>query len=284
MFFLLLRILLAPLAVLIGTVAQRRFGHAISGLIVGLPLASLPLLWLVALQHGTAFTSSMTGALLVGSIAEAVVLWLYARLTMHVSPLFSLAGTLAAFALIAGVVNFLKLSVILAAIITSIGFALALRLWPSNAKDTSARSGHSRLWLRLVLSAVFTLVIVSLAGRLGPVVSGLVDALPAMSLMMAFMTHQDHGAHASSTFLRGVTRGSFSYVVAMLVLAETLRYGNLVLAFALAMLAALAVQTCVQALDSMPRVKRALSFFPRTRVLDSSTVGGARDVACSYAD
>ena len=156
MFFLLLRILLAPLAVLIGTVAQRRFGHAISGLIVGLPLASLPLLWLVALQHGTAFTSSMTGALLVGSIAEAVVLWLYARLTMHVSPLFSLAGTLAAFALIAGVVNFLKLSVILAAIITSIGFALALRLWPSNAKDTSARSGHSRLWLRLVLSAVFT--------------------------------------------------------------------------------------------------------------------------------
>src|SRR5271170_1006044 len=232
MFFFLLRILLAPLAVLAGTLAQRRFGHAISGLIIGLPLASLPLLWLVAVQHGTAFASSMTQALLVGSIAEAVVLWLYARLTMHVSPLVALGGTMAAFAFVAGAVNFLKLSAILASLITAAGFALALWLWPSNANDAAPLSGRSRLWLRLVLSAVFTFVMVSLAGRLGPVVSGLVDALPAMSLMMAFMTHQDHGATASSTFLRGVTRGSYSYLVAMFVLAETLRGGNLLAAFA----------------------------------------------------
>jgi hypothetical protein len=280
MFFLLLRILLAPLAVLVGTVAQRRFGHAISGLIVGLPLTSLPLLWLVALQHGTAFASTMTGALLVGSIAEAVVLWLYARLTMHVSPVMALGGTLAAFALVAGAVNFLKLSAVLAAMITAVGFALALRLWPSNAQDTTLQSGRSRLWLRLVLSAVFTLVIVSLAGRLGPVVSGLVDALPAMSLMMAFMTHQEHGANASSTFLRGVTRGSFSYVVAMLVLAETLRSGNVMLAFALAMGAALAVQTGVQALDSLPRLKRAMSFVPRTADIDE-LMNNRSEVVCS---
>jgi hypothetical protein len=255
MFFFLLRILLAPVAVLVGTVAQRRFGHAISGLIVGLPLASLPLLWLVALQHGTAFASSMTSALLVGSIAEAVVLWLYARLTLHVSPLLALGGTLVAFAFVAGAANFLKLSAILAALITAAGFALALWLWPSNGSDTTSPTGRSRLWLRLVLSAVFTLVLVSLAGRLGPVVSGLVDALPAMSLMMAFMTHQDHGANASSTFLRGVTRGSYSYLVAMVVLAETLRGGNLLLAFAWAMGAALAVQAGVQAFDSLPQVK-----------------------------
>jgi hypothetical protein len=281
MFFLLLRILLAPLAVLVGTVTQRRFGHAISGLIVGLPLASLPLLWLVALQHGTAFASTMTGALLVGSIAEAVVLWLYARLTMHVSPVVALGGTLAAFALVAGAVNFLKLSAILAAIITAVGFAIALRLWPSNAKDTTPQSGRSRLWLRLVLSAVFTLVIVSLAGRLGPVVSGLVDALPAMSLMMAFMTHQEHGANASSTFLRGVTRGSFSYVVAMLVLAETLRAGSVMLAFALAMGAALTVQAGVQAVDSLPRLKRALSFVPRAAGVDEVMSASPNEVACS---
>jgi hypothetical protein len=279
MLFLLLRILLAPVAVLVGTVAQRRFGHAISGLIVGLPLTSLPLLWLVALQHGTAFASSMTGALLVGSIAEAVVLWLYARLTMHASPMFALAGTLGAFAIVAGAVNFLKLSAILAAVITAVGFAIALRLWPSNAKNTSTQSGRSRLWLRLVLSAVFTLVIVSLAGRLGPVVSGLVDALPAMSLMMAFMTHQEHGASASSAFLHGVTRGSFSYVVAMLVLAETLRSGNLVLAFTMAMGAALVVQAGVQALDSLPRVKRALTFSPRT-ARDSMLSPNTQEVAC----
>src|ERR1700691_6479907 len=113
MVFFLFRILLAPLAVVAGSLAQRRFGHAVSGLIIGLPLAGLPLLWLVALQHGTAFASSMTSALLVGSIAEAVVLWLYARLTMHLSPTLALGGTLATFALVAGAANFLKLSAIL---------------------------------------------------------------------------------------------------------------------------------------------------------------------------
>jgi hypothetical protein len=280
MFFLLLRVLLAPLAVLIGTMAQRRFGHAISGLIVGLPLTSLPLLWLVALQHGTAFASSMTGALLVGSIAEAVVLWLYARLTTHLSPTLALGGTLVAFALVAGVVNLLKLSIILAALITAVGFAVALRLWPANANDSSPQSGRSRLWLRLSLSAVFTFVIVALAGRLGPVVSGLVDALPAMSLMMAFMTHQDHGAESSSTFLRGVTRGSFSYVVAMLVLAETLRSGSVVLAFVMGMGAALVVQAGVQAIDSLPKVKRLLTYSPRS-ASDEARSDSSPEVFCS---
>jgi hypothetical protein len=223
----------------------------------------------------------MTGALLVGSIAEAVVLWLYARLTMHVTPMFALGGTLAAFAFVAGAVNYLKLSAILAALITAAGFALALWLWPSNAGDTTPPSGRSRLWLRLVLSAIFTLVIVSLAGRLGPVVSGLVDALPAMSLMMAFMTHQDHGANASSTFLRGVTRGSYSYLVAMLVLAETLRGGNLLLAFALAMGAALAVQAGVQAFDSLPSLKRGVALSARDADGDARVSLDIAEAVCS---
>jgi hypothetical protein len=281
MFFLLIRILIAPLGVLVGTLAQRRFGHAISGLVVGLPLTTLPLLWIIALQHGTAFASSMTTSLLVGSIAEAVVLWLYARLALRVSPLYAIGGTVVAFALVASAVNYLKLSALLAALITGLGFAVALRLWPTNATRTLVPSSHSRLWLRLVLSAVFTLVIVSLASRLGPVVSGLVDALPAMSLMMAFMTHQEHGARASSAFLQGVTRGSFSYLVAMLVLAETLRYGNLVLAFALALAAALLVQASVQAYDSMPRVKRALSFFARSNDRDEFSGAAGREAFCS---
>src|SRR5271155_1603248 len=78
MFLLLLRIAIAPLIVVAGTLVQRRFGNAISGLVIGLPLTSLPLLWLVALQHGGAFASSMSGAILVGSTAQVVVIWVYA--------------------------------------------------------------------------------------------------------------------------------------------------------------------------------------------------------------
>src|ERR1700722_6332104 len=163
MLFFLIRVLLAPLAVVAGTLAQRRFGYAVSGLILGLPLTSLPLLWLVALQHGTVFASSMTGALLVGSIAEAMVLWLYARLTIHLSPSLALVGALGAFALAAEAVNLLRLSALLAGLITAVGFAAALRWWPVTDRSNTLEEGRSRLWLRVIMSAVFTVVLVALA-------------------------------------------------------------------------------------------------------------------------
>jgi hypothetical protein len=193
----------------------------------------------------------MTGALLVGSIAEAVVLWLYARLTIHWSPSLALVGALGAFALAAEAANLLRLSALLAGLITAIGFAAALRWWPVTQNDNAAHQERSRLWLRVTMSAVFTIVIVALAGRLGPVLAGLIDARPAMSLMMAFTTHQDHGSGASSRFLHGVTRGSFSYLAAMIVLAELLRTGNLLFAFAAALVAALVVQGSIQTHDTL---------------------------------
>ena len=271
MILLLLKLSLAPLAVVIGTVAQRRFGHAVGGLIVGLPLASLPLLWMVARQYGSSFASAMTGALLVGSIAEVVVLWLYARLTSRLSPWLALGGALSAFALSAGAVDLLKLSAAVAGTLTALGFVVALRLWPASATTTSEVQGRSRLVQRVVLAALFTVVLVALAGHLGPVLAGLIDALPAMSLMMAFTTHQDHGAAASSRFLRGVTRGSFSYVAAMLVLAELLRTGDLLIAFAAALAAALVVQGVLQAFDSLVRV----------RSLGERTVNDSREPVCA---
>ncbi len=251
MLFFLLRVLLVPLAVVVGTMAQRRFGDAVGGLVIGLPLASLPLLWLVALQHGIGFVVSMTSALLVGSVAEAVVLWLYAHFTVRFSPSFALVGALGVFALAAGAVDLLKLSAILAGVITAIGFAVALRWWPATPSVSSAPHGPSRLWLRVVVATLFTMVIASLAGRLGPVLSGLIDALPATSLMMAFLTHQEQGSHASSHFLYGVTRGSFSYLASMIVLAELLRTRDLPLAFGAAMLVALLVQGSFQAYDAL---------------------------------
>ncbi len=250
MLFFLLRVLLVPLAVAVGTLAQRRFGDAVGGLVIALPIASLPLLWLVALQHGTGFASSMTSALLVGSVAEAVVLWIYAHFTVRFSPSAALAGALGVFALAAGAVDVLKLSAILAGVLTAIGFAVALRWWPATARVSSVSHGPSRLWLRIIVATLLTMVIASLAGRLGPVLSGLIDALPATSLMMAFLTHQEQGSPASSHFLYGVTRGSFSYLASMIVLAELLRTRDLPLAFGAAMVVALIVQGSLQAYDT----------------------------------
>jgi uncharacterized membrane protein len=113
--------------------------------------------------------------------------------------------------------------------------------------------------LRVTISAGFTLFLVTLAGRFGAGFSGLLAALPMMSLIMAYVTHQELGANASAQFLHGVTKGSFSYVASMFVLAEVLRSGEIGLAFLLAIAVALVIQLAVQSLDTFPSIRRALN-------------------------
>ena len=73
MVFLVFRIICAPLSVLLGTLAQRRFGHAVGGLIVGLPLLFLPFLWLIGRDYGVNFARSMSASLLIAATAEVAM-------------------------------------------------------------------------------------------------------------------------------------------------------------------------------------------------------------------
>lgn len=258
MLFLILRIIITPLGVLGGTLAQRRLGHTVGGLIIGLPLVGLPLLWLVALQHGTAFTGSMTNALLVGSIPEAAVLWIYARMTTRVSPRRALMSALAVFTVLVSIIGIFRVPALIAGLLTVAGFAVALRWWPALSSEVPTQQGRSRLATRVVLATVFTVILVSLAGRLGSTISGLIDALPATTMMMTFITSQEQGRDASGHFLRGVARGSFSYVVSMIVLAELLRTGNMLLAFSMSLVAAIIMQLALQIYCTYAGVLRTL--------------------------
>jgi len=271
MILLALNVLTAPLVVVMATLVQRRFGHAVSGLMIGLPLTSLPLLWLVALSHGATFASSMSGATLTGTVAQVVVIWVYASLATRLSPNLSMVGALAAFVVTAGATQTLHPSALVAALLAGAGFAIALRWWPHTSTAPVAQ-GRYRLALRVVLSAGFTLAMVTQAGRIGPGLSGLAAALPMMSLIVAFVTHQELGADASSRFLKGVTRGSFAYVVSMLVLTELLQSGQMGLAFLLAIATAIVVQLTVQSVGSRSALKPSL----RTSISSAKAYVGLR--------
>ncbi|MFZ1063335.1 MAG: hypothetical protein WAN30_07685 [Acidimicrobiales bacterium] len=260
MLFLVLRILCAPTAVLVGTVAQRRFGHAVGGLVVGLPLLFLPFLWLIAYDYGVNFARAMTGSLLIATSAEVALMWTFAFLASRFSATCSTVGALAAFVLVAGVLKTVHVSLVVGAVLGVLSLTLALVLWPRTTSRTTRASvvGKARLGLRLVVSTLFTVVLISFAGRLGASLSGIVDAIPLTSLMMAFFTRHESNAESSSLFLRGVTRGSFSYVVAMFVLVETWRTGNELAAFGLSLGAALVVQLAVQSGDSLSSLLHSL--------------------------
>jgi hypothetical protein len=260
MFFLVLRIIIAPLVVVGGTFVQRRFGHVVSGLVIGLPLTSLPLLWLVAIQHGTLFARSMSSASLVGCVAEIVMIWTYATLARRLSPTRTLLASLAVFTLTAGVIDLFTFSALLGGLLAAGGFAIALRFWPTTIDEPVEGSGRYRLTLRAVLAAGFSFLVITMAGRIGPGLSGLAEALPIMSLVIAFITHQEIGAHATSRFLQGVVKGSFSYVASNLVFTELMASGPIWIAILVALGVAGTAQVAVQYLDSWPGFKRVISY------------------------
>lgn len=275
MLLLVLRLVSAPLVILGATMAQRRFGHAVSGLIVGLPLTSLPLLWLVALGHGTPFAGSMSAALLTASSAQAALIWSYARLARHLSPLAATTGSIAVFAVVALLTRALHPSTPVAALLGVVSCVLALRAWPT-LDAAPVVEGRYRIGVRVTLVTLFTLVVVTFAGSMGPQLAGLVAALPALSLVMAIVTHRELGASAASHFLRSVTRGSVAYVISMLVMTELLRAGLLTLAVVGALIGALVVQASLHLGEQWtagPRARRLASRHV------SSPVGELDDVA-----
>ena len=242
MFIVILRLLIAPLIVLGVTLVQRRFGQSVGGLIVGLPLSTLPLLWLVALQHGAGFTSKMATTILAAGAAQVIVIWLYARLASRTSPLRAVVVTVAAFFLVTAPLVTVRLSVVLAGALAIGAFSLAVQFWPRVA-DTPDEGGSYRLWLRMAVAAIVTMVIASSAGVVGPAMAGLLGALPVMSLTIGFMTHRELGAGASTRFLEGVNKGTASYVSSIVVLTVLLRTtDNLLKSFTAAILVAAAVQ------------------------------------------
>jgi hypothetical protein len=199
----------------------------------------------------------MSASLLIAASAEVALMWTFAFLAQKYSASTSMLGALGAFATVATLLRFAHVSVVLGALVAVVGFALALSLWPRSI-PVEHLPGKSRLGLRLVVATVFTVALISLAGRLGASLSGVLDAIPLTTLMMAFFTRRETSAEASSAFLRGVTRGSFSFIAATLVLAEMLRTGDVWGAFVAALVAALIVQFLVQSSGSMTRLARFL--------------------------
>jgi len=63
-----LKLLLVPSLMAAVTLAGRRWGPAVAGVLVGLPLTSAPVVFLLALEHGTAFAAQSAVGVLVGLV------------------------------------------------------------------------------------------------------------------------------------------------------------------------------------------------------------------------
>lgn len=244
MLLLCLKVILSPLLVAAATLAHRRWGPAIGGRLVGLPLTAAPLLILLSVAEGAHFTARMAVSDQAGDVAASTWCLVYALAARRIRPLGAFVVAGAAFAAVAAILGRFHTNVVTATLLASLAIVLALRWWPAARLDERAieEADGSDLLVRMLVAAIFTFGLSEAASSLGAGTAGLIGALPLVSIVLAVATHHRQGSAAVNGFLHGVMAGSFSVISFLAVVAIGLPTLGVLVTFPLAIVAALVSQ------------------------------------------
>ncbi len=236
---LILKLVLVP--VLIGAVslAGRRWGPAVSGWLVGLPLTSAPVALFLALEQGPAFAARAAQGTLMGLVSVAAFCLVYSRLVRRIGWPGSLLGGWTAFFVATFALEQVSVPLALAFAGVTAALLVAMGLLPESPPQASgAEPPPWEIPLRMVAATAMVLAITGAAESLGPQLSGLLTPFPVYATVLAAFTHQFQGPSAAIRLLGGVVAGSFSFAVFFLIVAWSVER-SLAGAFGLAILVAL---------------------------------------------
>jgi hypothetical protein len=245
-----LKLVLTPAVMVGATLAGRRWGGAVSGWLIGLPLTSGPLVFIIALEHGRHFASRTATGSLSGCGAEAAfcVGWLAgSRRSRRVA----LACASAAFAVAAVLVHPLPYVALVPLALASL--LVALRILPPFAPRTEAsvRTPRWDLSTRALVALAIVLVLTAAAPTIGARLTGLLAVYPLYSAVLAVFSPA-----VAIGILRGLLLGLFSFVAFYAVLAPLLAHTSTGVAFSCAIAAALVTQSAT-ARNLRPRASRS---------------------------
>jgi hypothetical protein len=233
--------------VALATLVGRRWGSRAGGLISAFPAVVGPVLLIIAQQRGDLAAAHAASATLLGLVALSGFALAYARFARGTRWPASLAAGWAcaiAAATIAGwSLRGAGLPVALTAAIVSI--ALARTALPRRADQPFLDSpAHPRgeVVVRMVLTAGLIVVLTVASERLGPVVGGMLAALPVLASVLAVFTHRGDGSDAVIGLLGGMLTGMAGFVAFCAAIALLAAPAGTAVAFAVATVSAVAAQ------------------------------------------
>jgi len=241
------KILLAPLCVVAVSLAGRRWGTAVAGVLGGLPVVAGPILLVLALVHGPAFGGEAAAATLLGLCALTTFVVVYGRVSPFLGPAASVVcgwtGFLAAVALL----DQIQPPDLIAFALAGASFAVGLRLLhaPAGEPEPIAELPWWDLPARALASMALVLALTAASGSLGPDLSGLLAPFPIITSVLAAFTHLHGGAGEVKILLRSFLIAFYGFATFCLVLAVSLPSLSTGAAFSLAVLAAVSVQGLV---------------------------------------
>ena len=238
------KVLLSPLCVLAVSLAGRRWGMAVAGILGGLPVVAGPILLVETLLHGRGFGADAAAGTLLGLAALTAFVVVYGRVAVTTGPVRSVLCGWTAFLLGVAVLSLVQPPPALSLIFVAVCFAGGLRLLP--APPTAPLAPVAPPWWDLPARALAALTLVlaltAASGALGPHLSGLLAPFPVITSVLAVFTHAPGGAAQLDLLLRNFLRGFSGFAAFCFALTLALPAATTAAAFGLAAAVALAVQ------------------------------------------
>lgn len=210
---LLFKFAVTPVLVAAMSVAARRFGPTVGGIIIGLPWMTGPVLFFLALEHGNAFLAEAArGALLaipaIGAYAVA-----YTRAARRFSPLSCVVAGTGAFGVAGWLTSGLDIAVGWVALVAIAALLAARILIPPPRRPIAAMTPP--WWdipARMAATALLVGCIAAAANRVGPTLLGIVSSFPVIMTVITTFTHQRWGIDAATAMLRGIMLSLLGFV------------------------------------------------------------------------
>ena len=239
-----LKLILAPIIIGSASLAGRKWGPAVSGWIVGMPLTSGPVILFVALSNGKAFAANAALGVLSGGLSLVAYALVYSWLAVKFRWQVSIAGSLLVFSLSTTLLQNFTFPLWPIFLLVCAALVVGLRFMPKEKmeKENDEKPGPWDIPARIFIGTSFILLLTGVAPYIGSRLTGLLTTIPLYVTILAIFAHRSQGPAAAAHVLRGLLYGMFAFTGFFITLNLLLERVNLTNAFGAAVLSALVIQ------------------------------------------
>ncbi|XID74089.1 hypothetical protein ACF3NA_05820 [Alkanindiges sp. WGS2144] len=241
-----LKLTIVPLFIALVTLAGRRWGTQLAGLLAGLPVVAGPIMVILALEQGTEFGVSAAIAAIAAVAALLGFGIAYAWASMYWRWPLALFSALLVWFLLASLLVYFSMNAGLSVLIALAALLVTPKLLPPHTAQALVATSLKDLPGRMFAGATLTILVSQMAFWLGGQWSGVLAAFPIIGSILAVFTHMRQGAMAVAQLYYGMVQGFYSFSLFFLVLAYGWPVWNFWVTLMVAIVAALALQGLIK--------------------------------------
>lgn len=201
------KLLFAPLFIILTYVIQKRYGARWGGIFMAVPFIVTPILIVVYLDHGRDFFHNAVIGTYAGQVGLLFFIFTYTKLAKSKPwPICIAAATS----------TYLISVLILGPLISNIwvGIALWLAIWSVLMKTFTLHDRNEvlptapkwDLWVRIASALALVFAVTGFASQLGPRYSGAFAMYPVMTSIMSTFNHYRFGPNATIAMMHGLAQ------------------------------------------------------------------------------